>query len=107
MGGYAGNPFDAPIAIRGFTNETTNRTSLLLDGTSLNMPRQEANTNFVFPELIERVEVLRGDGTIQYGDKAIGGAINVIIKKPRLNPGSYSGAEGGSWGQNENGRPQT
>ena len=100
MGGYAGNPFDAPIAIRGFTNETTNRTSLLLDGTSLNMPRQEANTNFVFPELIERVEVLRGDGTIQYGDKAIGGAINVIIKKPRLNPGSYFGAEGGSWGQN-------
>lgn len=100
MGGYAGNPFDAPIAIRGFTNETTNRTSLLLEGTSLNMPRQEANTNFVFPELIDRVEILRGDGTIQYGDKAIGGALNIILKKPRLNPGTYFGVEGGSWGQN-------
>ncbi|MGC8659480.1 MAG: TonB-dependent receptor plug domain-containing protein, partial [Desulfomonilaceae bacterium] len=100
MSGFAGNVFDAPIAIRGFTNESVNRTSLLVDGTSLNMPRQEANTNFVFPELIDRVEVLRGDGTIQYGDKAIGGALNVILKKPRLNPGTYFGIEGGSWGQN-------
>ena len=99
MGGYSGNAFDAPIAIRGFSNETTNRTSILWDGANLNMPRQETNTNFIFPELIERVEVLRSDGTIPFGDKAIGGSINVILKKPRLNPGTYFGAEGGSWGQ--------
>ncbi len=100
MGGYSGNAFDAPIAIRGFSNETTNRTSILWDGANLNMPRTESNTNFIFPELIERVEVLRSDGTIPFGDKAIGGSINVILKKPRLNPGTYFGAEGGSWGQN-------
>ena len=99
MGGFSGNAFDAPIAIRGFSNETTNRTSILWDGANLNMPRQETNTNFIFPELIERVEVLRSDGTIPFGDKAIGGSINVILKKPRLNPGTYFGAEGGSWGQ--------
>jgi iron complex outermembrane recepter protein len=100
MGGFSGNAFDAPIAIRGFSNETTNRTSLLWDGANLNMPRTESNTNFIFPELIERVEVLRSDGTIPFGDKAIGGSINVILKKPRLNPGTYFGAEGGSWGLN-------
>ncbi len=99
MGGFSGNAFDAPIAIRGFSNETTNRTSLLWDGANLNMPRTESNTNFIFPELIERVEVLRSDGTIPFGDKAIGGSINVILKKPRLNPGTYFGAEAGSWGQ--------
>jgi iron complex outermembrane recepter protein len=99
MGGFSGNAFDAPIAIRGFSNETTNRTSLLWDGANLNMPRTESNTNFIFPELIERVEVLRSDGTIPFGDKAIGGSINVILKKPRLNPGTYFGAEGASWGQ--------
>lgn len=99
MGGFSGNAFDAPIAIRGFSNETTQRTSLLWDGANLNMPRNESNTNFIFPELIERVEVLRSDGTIPFGDKAIGGSINVILKKPRLNPGTYFGAEGGSWGQ--------
>ncbi len=101
MGGYSGNAFDAPIAIRGFSNETTNRTSILWDGANLNMPRTESNTNFIFPELIERVEVLRSDGTIPFGDKAIGGSINVILKKPRLNPGTYFGAEGGSWGQKQ------
>ncbi|MFA6224452.1 MAG: TonB-dependent receptor [Desulfomonilaceae bacterium] len=99
MGGFSGNAFDAPIAIRGFSNETTNRTSLLWDGANLNMPRTESNTNFIFPELIERVEVLRSDGTIPFGDKAIGGSINIILKKPRLNPGTYFGAEAGSWGQ--------
>lgn len=98
--GFAGNPFDSPIAIRGFASETVNRTSLLMDGTSLNIPRQEVNTNFIFPELIERVEVLRGDGTIQFGDKAIGGAVNVILKKPRLHPGNFFGCEAGSWGSN-------
>ena len=96
--GYAGNPFDAPIVVRGFSNESTNRVSLLLEGVNLNIPRQEANTNFIFPELIERVELIRGDATIPLGDKAIGGAVNVIMKKPRQNPGLFFGAEGGSWG---------
>ncbi len=96
--GYAGNPFDAPIVIRGFSNESTNRVSLLLEGVNLNIPRQEANTNFIFPELIERVELIRGGATVPLGDKAIGGAVNVIMKKPRQNPGLFFGAEGGSWG---------
>jgi iron complex outermembrane recepter protein len=96
--GYAGNPFDAPIAIRGFSNESVNRVSILMDGVNLNVPRQEVNTNFIFPELIERVEVTRGDAVIALGDKAIGGAVNVIVKKPRQNPGFFFGAEGGSWG---------
>jgi len=96
--GFAGNPFDAQVVIRGFSNESVNRVSLLLDGVNLNIPRTEANTNFIFPELIERVEVTRGDATIPLGDKSIGGALNVIMKKPRQNPGLFFGAEGGSWG---------
>ena len=96
--GFAGNPFDAPIVVRGFSNESTNRVSILMDGVNLNIPRQEVNTNFIFPELIERVEVTRGDAVIPLGDKSIGGAVNVIVKKPRQNPGLFFGAEGGSWG---------
>jgi len=96
--GFAGNPFDSPIVVRGFSNESTNRVSILMDGVNLNVPRQEANTNFIFPELIERVELTRGDAVIPLGDKAIGGAVNVIVKKPRQNPGFFFGAEAGSWG---------
>jgi len=94
---FGGNPFRSQIVIRGFSNESPNRVALLVDGRSLNIPRQEANSNFFFPEMVERVEVLRGDGTVQFGNKAIGGAVNVILKKPRQNPGIYFGAEGGSW----------
>lgn len=95
--GFSGTPFDSAPVIRGFSNEQTNRVSLLYDGRSLNMPRQEANFMFVFPELIDRIEVLRGDGTVQFGNKAIGGAVNVIPKRPRTNPGVFGGAEAGSW----------
>ena len=95
--GYSGTPFDSTPVLRGFSNESTNRVSLLYDGRSLNIPRTESNFMFIFPELIDRIEVLRGDGTVQFGNKAIGGAINVIPKRPRQNPGVYSGAEAGSW----------
>jgi iron complex outermembrane receptor protein len=98
--GFAGNPFDAPIVIRGFSNESVNRVAVLLDGVNLSLPRQEVNSNFVFPEATERVEVSRGDAVIPFGDKAIGGAVNVVVKKPRQYPGMFFGAEGGSWGTN-------
>lgn len=95
--GFSATPFDSAPVIRGFSNEQTNRVSLLYDGRSLNQPRQSVNYMFVFPELIDRIEVLRGDGTVQFGNKAIAGAVNVIPKRPRQNPGVFAGAEAGSW----------
>lgn len=93
----SGTSINSNIVLRGFSNEPQNRVAYLVNGRSLNIPRTELNTNFLFPESIERIEILRGDATIQFGNNAIGGAVNVILKNPRLNPGSYFGAEGGSW----------
>ncbi len=97
--GYAGNSFNSQIAIRGFsqTPAVANRVAILLDGRNMEIPRSEANTGFLFPEIIDRIELMRGDGTIQFGNKAIGGSVNILLKKPRLNPGTYFGAEAGSW----------
>ncbi len=95
--GYSATPFDSAPVIRGFSNEQSNRVSLLYDGRSLNIARQSVNYMFLFPELIDRIEVLRGDGTVQFGNKAIAGAVNVIPKRPRQNPGVFGGAEVGSW----------
>ncbi|MDD3471964.1 MAG: TonB-dependent receptor [Syntrophaceae bacterium] len=93
----SGTPINSSIVLRGFSNEAENRVAYLVNGRSLNIPRTELNTNFLFPESVERIEILRGDATIQFGNNAIGGAVNVILKNPRLNPGSYFGVEGGSW----------
>lgn len=97
--GYAGNSLNSQISIRGFsqTPAVANRVAILLDGRNMEIPRNEANSGFLFPEIIDRIELMRGDGTIQFGNKAIGGSLNILLKKPRLNPGTYFGVEGGSW----------
>jgi len=95
--GYSATPFDSAVVLRGFSNEPGNRVSLLYDGRTLNTPLGDANWMSIFPELIDRIEILRGDGTVQFGQKAIGGTVNIIPKRPRQHPGTFWGAESGSW----------
>jgi hemoglobin/transferrin/lactoferrin receptor protein len=72
-----GSPF-----IRGLTG---NQTLLLLDGIRLNNatyrygPNQYLNTVDVFS--LEKVEVLRGSGAVQYGSDAMGGTIQVFSRQ--------------------------
>jgi len=63
---------------------------LLVDGVRLNNaitrlgPNQLLNT--VDPYQIQRVEVLRGPGSMLYGSDAMGGVINIITRKPAFDP---------------------
>ena len=63
---------------------------LLVDGVRLNNaitrlgPNQLLNT--VDPYQVQRVEVLRGPGSVLYGSDALGGVINIITRKPTFNP---------------------
>ena len=97
--GYSGNTLNSQISIRGFsqTPAVANRVAILLDGRNMEIPLSESNSGFLFPEIIDRIELMRGDGTVQFGNKAIGGSLNILLKKPRTNPGTYFGVEGGSW----------
>jgi outer membrane receptor protein involved in Fe transport len=94
--GGTGNPY---IGMRGFDgmSSSAQRVAFIFEGRNMETPRGDPQVDFVFPEIIERVEVMRGDGTIQFGNKAIGGAINVLLKKPRQNPGLYYGSEAASY----------
>jgi hemoglobin/transferrin/lactoferrin receptor protein len=73
-----GSPF-----IRGLVG---NQVLVLIDGIRLNNatfrygPNQYLNT--IDPWQIERIEVLRGSGSIQYGSDALGGVVNIISKQP-------------------------
>lgn len=71
--------------VRGLTG---NQTLLLIDGirlsnaTSRYGPNQTFNTIDVFG--IERTEVLRGSGSVQYGSDAIGGTIQALSYQPEF-----------------------
>jgi hemoglobin/transferrin/lactoferrin receptor protein len=73
-----GSPF-----VRGLTGQ---QTLLLVDGIRLNNatfrsgPNQYLNT--VDPFLLNRVEIVRGSGSVQYGSDALGGTINVLTSTP-------------------------
>lgn len=75
-----GSPF-----VRGLTG---NQTLLLVDGIRLSNatfrygPNQYLNT--IDPLSIERVEVLRGSGSVQYGSDALGGTVQIFTKNPNF-----------------------
>lgn len=71
--------------IRGLTG---NQTLLLVDGIRLNNatfrygPNQYLNTVDIYS--INRIEVAKGTGSVQYGTDAIGGVINMITAEPEF-----------------------
>lgn len=73
-----GSPF-----IRGLTGK---QALILVDGVRLNNsfyrsgPHQYLNT--LDPELIERIEVVRGARSVIYGSDALGGVINIVTRPP-------------------------
>jgi iron complex outermembrane receptor protein len=72
---------EAGFSLRGMT---TARTLVLLDGLQplQNGNSQGVNWLTVFPEDVERVEVVPGAFAALYGSNAIGGVINMITKRP-------------------------
>ncbi len=85
--GQRGN--NRQIDIRGMGPENT---LILIDGkpvTSRNSVRQgwrgerdtRGDSNWVPPEMIERIEVIRGPAAARYGNGAAGGVVNIITKR--------------------------
>jgi iron complex outermembrane receptor protein len=63
----------------------SNRLVLLVDGRSANNPifgGPEFHRLSIFPEDIERIEVVRGPGGAAWGANAFNGAVNIISKDP-------------------------
>tara|TARA_R110000868_G_scaffold39196_5_gene136645 strand:- start:10752 stop:12671 length:1920 start_codon:yes stop_codon:yes gene_type:complete len=76
----------AALSLRGFGENAANNTLVLVDGRRLNQPSQAApDFNSVPLANIERIEIIRGAGTVLYGDQAVGGVINIITRTPLSN----------------------
>ena len=74
------------LSLRGFGANAANNTLILVDGRRLNNPSQEsADLNSVPLSNIERIEIIRGAGSVLYGDQAVGGVVNIITRRPSEN----------------------
>lgn len=79
---YGGRGIDATVDLRGFGENGTNNTLVLLDGQRLNPVDGGSIMWSAIPlDAIERIEILRGQGTVAFGDRASGGVINIITRK--------------------------
>jgi outer membrane cobalamin receptor len=97
----AANPTTQGISLRGLGSSGASRTLLLWDGIPVNSPFGGwIYWTRLAPEDIERIEMSRGASTSVFGDKAMGGTINIFSRPPE--PWHMElGADGGNVGQVE------
>jgi iron complex outermembrane receptor protein len=80
---YTSSP-DKQIDLRGFGITGDQNTLVLLDGVRINENDLSSTKLSTIPlQSIERIEILRGSGSVLYGDNAPGGTINIITRSPK------------------------
>ena len=109
---FYGTGKTASVDIRGFGETGPLNTLVLVDGRRVNeIDLSGVDWTQIPLNQIEQIEVVRGSGSVLYGDNAVGGVINIITKKPEKTfsgkvegqVGSYhfnkeSGSVSGKWG---------
>jgi hemoglobin/transferrin/lactoferrin receptor protein len=94
----SGQPGQARIRIRG---EESRRTAVLINGQEVTDHHEVGTPLTLHPSMLERVELVRGSGSVLYGSRALSGVVNFITRKGGTEPfqatlaGGYSGATNG------------
>lgn len=79
------------VDIRGFGETGPLNTLVLVDGRRVNeIDLSGVDWTQIPLDQIDRIEILRGPGSVLYGDNAVGGVINIITKRPEK-PLSFKG----------------
>ncbi len=75
---FFGNAGSGVPVIRGFAENASSRTLILVDGLPVNRPDLSAPAWFEFPLAgLEKIEVSRGSRTVRYGSAALAGVISL------------------------------
>ena len=79
---YGSLGIDSTVDIRGFGETAGSNTLILLDGQRMNPIDMGSVSWSAIPlDSVQRIEIMRGAGTVLYGDKATGGVVNIITDK--------------------------
>lgn len=96
---YGSLGVDATVDLRGFGETATSNSLILLDGQRLNPIDMGSVSWSAIPlESVQRIEIIRGAGTVLYGDRASGGVINIVTDKSGR-PRAAATASAGSFGR--------
>jgi iron complex outermembrane recepter protein len=96
-----GNGKTTQVDLRGFGESAPSNTLVLVDGRRINeIDLSGVDWTQIPVEQIKRIEIVRGAGTVLYGDNAPGGVINIITKTPSEKWTASAGTSLGSYGYN-------
>jgi len=100
---FGNNAASTTIDMRGFGAAAGQNTLILLDGRRITDPDMSGVQWSAIPfAAIERIEILRGSGSVMYGDGATGGVINIITRSAfKQGASGEFGLRGGSYGTAE------
>ena len=83
---WYGTGIKVSVDLMGFGDAASSNTLILLDGIPLNSIDLSGVDWSIIPlESVERIEIIKGEGAVLYGDNAIGGIVNIITKKAKEN----------------------
>ncbi len=71
---------------------------VLVDGVPVNQPGGAYDFANLTTDNVERIEIVRGPGSVLYGSDAIAGVVQVVTREGRGAPGASAAAEGGTYG---------
>lgn len=98
---YGQGQIGTGIEMRGFRSGGGTEIGVFVDGVPQNFPSCSGGTgkseiSWVTPEVIERIEIIKGPFSAMYGDFAMGGVVNIVTKKSDPSPSvnSYAGSFG-------------
>lgn len=75
------------VDLRGMGDAASSNVIVMVDGLSINSPDMSGPSISTVPlEQIERIEIVRGAGSVVYGSGAVGGVVNIITRRPGEHP---------------------
>jgi iron complex outermembrane receptor protein len=97
-----GNGRTAEVDLRGFGESAPANTLVLVDGRRVNeIDLSGVDWTQIPVDQVERIEIIRGTGSVLYGDNAVGGVINIITKTPSQEPALSAGGSLGSYSRKQ------